>query len=36
MYTDGQPTGDIKAYMDWIFSDDAQAIVEALGFVPIK
>jgi phosphate transport system substrate-binding protein len=36
MYTNGQPTGDIKAYMDWIFSDDAQAIVEALGFVPIK
>lgn len=36
MYTNGEPTGDVKAYMDWIFSDEAQEIVAKLGFVPIK
>jgi phosphate transport system substrate-binding protein len=34
MYTDGQPTGIIKDYLDWILSDEAQAIVAELGFVP--
>lgn len=36
MYTAGQPTGVIKAYLDWILSPVAQAIVTELGFVPIK
>jgi phosphate transport system substrate-binding protein len=36
MYTAGQPTGAIKAYLDWILSPEAQAIVTKLGFVPIK
>jgi phosphate transport system substrate-binding protein len=36
MYTAGQPTGAVKAYLDWIFSPAAQAIVTKLGFVPIK
>ena len=35
MYTAGQPTGAIKAYLDWIVSPEAQAIVANLGFVPI-
>jgi phosphate transport system substrate-binding protein len=34
MYTAGQPTGGIKAYMDWILSD-GQALVAELGFVPL-
>jgi len=34
MYTNGQPTGAIKDYLDWILSDEAQQIVADLGFVP--
>jgi phosphate transport system substrate-binding protein len=36
MYTAGEPTGIIKAYLDWILSPEAQKIVLELGFVPIK
>jgi len=36
MYTNGQPTGAIGAYLAWILSPEAQEIVSALGFVPIK
>ncbi len=36
MYTNGQPTGVIKDYLDWILSIDAQLIVTELGFVPIS
>ncbi len=35
MYTAGEPTGAIKAYLEWIISDEAQKIVSDLGFVPI-
>ena len=35
MYTAGQPNGAIQAYLKWILSPEAQAIVEELGFVPI-
>ena len=35
MYTAGQPSGAVKAYLDWIVSPEAQAIVVSLGFVPI-
>jgi phosphate transport system substrate-binding protein len=35
MYTAGQPTGAVKAYLDWIVSSEAQIIVADLGFVPI-
>ena len=35
MYTNGQPTGIIKDYIDWILSAEAQQIVTELGFVPI-
>jgi phosphate transport system substrate-binding protein len=35
MYTNGEPTGIIKDYLDWIISDEAQQIVADLGFVPV-
>jgi len=35
MYTNGEPEGVIKEYLDWILSTDAQKIVTELGFVPI-
>lgn len=34
VYTDGEPNGVVKAYLDWILSGDAQEIVTDLGFVP--
>jgi phosphate transport system substrate-binding protein len=34
MYTDGEPTGIIKDYLNWILGTDAQEIVAELGFVP--
>ncbi|HSB03444.1 MAG TPA: phosphate ABC transporter substrate-binding protein [Anaerolineales bacterium] len=36
MYTNGQPTGIVKQYLDWIISPEAQQIVADLGFVPVK
>ena len=36
MYTDGEPTGVVKEYLDWILSPEAQEIVAELGFVPVK
>ncbi len=36
MYTNGQPSGTVKQYLDWILSPEAQKIVADLGFVPIK
>jgi len=36
MYTAGQPKGAVAAYLAWILSPEAQAIVAKLGFVPIK
>ncbi|MCB9136332.1 MAG: PstS family phosphate ABC transporter substrate-binding protein [Anaerolineales bacterium] len=36
MYTAGEPTGHVKEYLDWLFTPEAQAIVEELGFVPIS
>mgnify|MGYP001127663344 CR=1 FL=1 len=36
MYTDGEPTGAVKEYLDWIYSPEAQEIVTELGFVPIE
>jgi len=34
MYTNGEPTGAVKDYLDWILSPEAQQIVIDLGFVP--
>ncbi len=36
MYTNGEPTGVVKEYLDWIMGADAQQIVKELGFVPIN
>lgn len=36
MYTAGEPEGEVAVYLEWIFSDEAQAIVRELGFVPIR
>lgn len=35
MYTDGEPSGNILEYINWILSPEAQTIVTQLGFVPI-
>ena len=35
MYSLGEPTGEAKAYLDWILSNKGQKIVEELGFVPL-
>jgi phosphate transport system substrate-binding protein len=35
VYTPGQPTGPIKAYLDWILTE-GQKEVKDLGFVPLK
>lgn len=34
-YTNGEPTGGVKTYMDWVLSEKGQAIVTEQGFVPI-
>jgi len=36
VYTLGQPTGAVKAYIDWCMSDAGQTIVEACGYVPLQ
>jgi phosphate transport system substrate-binding protein len=36
LYTADEPTGEIKAYIDWILSPDGQKIVEKEGFVSLK
>ncbi|MFZ5909516.1 MAG: phosphate ABC transporter substrate-binding protein [Chloroflexota bacterium] len=35
MYTAGDPAGEVKDYLDWILSPEAQQIVADLGFVPV-
>jgi phosphate transport system substrate-binding protein len=35
MYTAGEPTGQVKAYMDWLLGD-GQSLVSELGFVPLS
>ena len=36
MYLPGEATGYTKDYIDWIYSEQAQSIVEELGFVPVN
>lgn len=36
IYTAGEPTGEAKAYIDWILSPAGQKIVEQEGFVPLQ
>lgn len=35
MYTNGQPKGDIKDYLDWILSDTGQCIIFSKGYAPV-
>jgi phosphate transport system substrate-binding protein len=35
MYTNGEPRGILREYLDWILSPEGQQIVTSLGFVPI-
>jgi len=36
MYTAGLPQGNVKQYLDWIISEEAQKIVLDLGFIPVQ
>ncbi len=36
MYTNGQPEGAIKGYMDWILSDLGQCILLKKGYAPVR
>ncbi len=36
MYTNGEPEGEIKKYMDWIMSETGQCIIEKKGYAPMK
>jgi phosphate transport system substrate-binding protein len=36
MYTNGEPQGDIKTYMDWILSDEGQCIIFDKGYAPVR
>jgi phosphate transport system substrate-binding protein len=35
MYTNGEPSGVLKTYLEWILAEEAQQIVVELGFVPV-
>jgi phosphate transport system substrate-binding protein len=36
MYTNGEPKGAIKVYMDWILSDAGQCILLEKGYAPVR
>jgi phosphate transport system substrate-binding protein len=36
MYTNGEPQGHIKDYMDWILSDEGQCILLNKGYAPVR
>ena len=36
MYTNGEPTGEIKVYLDWILSDEGQCIILQKGYAPVR
>jgi phosphate transport system substrate-binding protein len=35
VYTLGEPTGAVKAYIDWIMADAGQKVVQSSGYVPL-
>ena len=36
MYTNGEPTGLAKQFLNFVFSSEGQKIVDELGYVPVK
>jgi phosphate transport system substrate-binding protein len=36
MYTNGEPQGEIKKYLDWILSDAGQCIIQKKGYAPVS
>jgi phosphate transport system substrate-binding protein len=36
MYTNGEPEGAIKEYLDWIKSDAGQCILKEKGYAPVR
>jgi len=36
MYTNGEPKGEVKKYLDWIMSDEGQCILLKKGYAPAK
>ena len=36
IYSLGEPSGDIKKYLDWILSEAGQSIVSKSGYVPVE
>jgi phosphate transport system substrate-binding protein len=36
MYTNGEPKGEIKEYLDWILSDAGQCILLKKGYAPVR
>jgi ABC-type Fe3+ transport system substrate-binding protein len=36
MITNGEPTGVVKAWLDWILSDAGQEIVVEQGYLAVK
>ena len=36
MYTAGQPRGAVKAYVDWILSNEGQCVIRKRGYAPIE
>ena len=36
LYTDGEPSGNVKTYIDWGLSDEGQKIVKEVGYITLK
>lgn len=36
MYTNGEPTGEVKKYLDFILSDEGQCIILNKGYAPVR
>jgi len=36
MYTNGEPSGVVKEYLDWVMSDTGQCIIQEKGYAPVR
>ena len=36
LFTNGEPKGDAKAYIDYVLSKEGQVLVKSVGFIPLK